>query len=1370
MTKQIYRLGSKKVRASVTSILGLTLLSAMFNWLFVPLKYGPVRVSAEQDRSAIGKQLSASEIKNPSGVFFEANQGQLDGRVKFSARGRGYNLFLTSNEAVYVIPEHQTQESRNSKLQSEVPSVLEPRSSRAVAVWMKLAGANQNTQELGVDELAGKHNYFRGSDPSKWQSNVPLYQRARLNNVYQGVDMEWRGDDAGSIEYDFKVSPNAATQQIEWQIDGADKVTVQVDGSLVISTPFGELKQNAPVTYQEIDGLKSAVESRFEQRGETTVGFAVGDYDESKSLTIDPVTDLDFSTFLGGESSETGRAIAVGSDNTVYVTGETASMSFPTDTGIDDTYNAGGDAFVTRLDRNGATLIYSTFLGGGDNDLGVAIAVDTLGNAYVTGKAAISAIPFPTTPDAFDTVNDGDFDVFVSKISPTGSTLIYSTFIGGPGGEHVGGIAVNSGAAYVSGTTDSSNYPTTPGAFDTVYNGGGDIFLTKLDVNGENLSYSTFVGGTGTDRGTAMALDGDGNAYVTGFSAGVGSNYPTTPGAFDTTSNGSNDVVVSMVNGDGSALVYSTFIGGNDNDVAYALALDSSRNVYVTGQTASQATVPFPTTAGAFDRTANGSIDIFVAKLNPSGSALVYSTLIGSDTNDFGLGIAVNTAGNAIVTGETFPYATSFPTTPNAYDTTPNGSNDVFLTKFTPTGSAIIYSTLIGGSQSDAATGIALNSSGAAFITGTTTNDVVDFPTTAGVFQPQINGTSDAFVSKFFTPNPTLRMVTNTNDSGAGSLRQAVLDSNNSAADELIEFSPLFTTPQTISLSAGQIDIASNITIQGTGANLLTVRNTAAQSATSRVFIVSGGTVILNGITIAGGNVNANGGGILKSGDGILTLNNCAVSGNSTSGFGGGIENDIGTINILNSTISGNTGGGIKNANGALNLTNSTISGNTDYGIHNINGAATLSTITLTNSTIANNLGGISLGGVYLNNGTATFRNTIVAGHQFDVTRNNGATVSNGYNFIGVRSDSNTSFDQPGDQTGTAATPLNAQLAALALNGGTTATHALLANSSAIDKGSRFGVLGDQRGFPRPFDIPSISDLADGSDIGAFENQSQGTRSPFDFDGDGKTDIGIFRPLGSAEWWINRSSTGVTFALQFGSSADKIVPADFTGDGKTDIAFWRPADGNWYVLRSEDFSFFAFPFGASGDVPVPADYDADGKADAAVFRPSTATWYISQSSGLPTRIIQFGINGDQPVVGDYDGDGRADVGIFRPTPREWWINRSSAGLLAIQFGNAGDKVVQGDYTGDGKTDVAIWRPSTGQWLIVRSEDSSFFGFPFGASGDVPSPGDYDGDGKFDATVFRPSNSTWFIGRTTAGTQIVQFGAPGDRPLPNAFVP
>jgi len=272
----------------------------------------------------------------------------------------------------------------------------------------------------------------------------------------------------------------------------------------------------------------------------------------------------------------------------------------------------------------------------------------------------------------------------------------------------------------------------------------------------------------------------------------------------------------------------------------------------------------------------------------------------------------------------------------------------------------------------------------------------------------------------------------------------------------------------------------------------------------------------------------------------------------------------------------------------------------------------------------------------------------------------------------------------------------------------------------------------------------------------------------FDFDGDSKADISIFRPA-VGEWWLQKSRDGSNYAAQFGSFTDRITPADFTGDGKTDIAFWRPSTGFWYVLRSEDSSFYAFPFGASGDTPTPADFDGDAKTDAAVFRSSSNTWFISRSSDGGTTISQFGITGDVPVNADYDGDGRSDIAIFRPGVSQWWINRSTSGLTAFRFGSPGDKAVQGDYTGDGRADVAIWRPTTGVWSILRSEDSSFYSFPFGTTSDVAAPGDYDGDGKFDAGVFRPSNSTWFVQRSTAGTLIQQFGITGDLPLPNAFV-
>jgi len=313
-----------------------------------------------------------------------------------------------------------------------------------------------------------------------------------------------------------------------------------------------------------------------------------------------------------------------------------------------------------------------------------------------------------------------------------------------------------------------------------------------------------------------------------------------------------------------------------------------------------------------------------------------------------------------------------------------------------------------------------------------------------------------------------------------------------------------------------------------------------------------------------------------------------------------------------------------------------------------------------------------------------------------------------------------------------------------------------LANDIVLDSSGRAVVAGETDGF---FTVARFLGGAASPVLSA----------PFDFDGDGKSDISIFRPS-SGEWWYLRSSDNGNYAAQFGASTDKLTPADFTGDDKTDIAFFRPSTGEWFVLRSENQSYYSFPFGTTGDIPAAGDFDADGKADAVVFRPSTSTWYIRRSSDGGTTIQTFGQTGDVPVVADYDGDGKSDIAIYRVSNGEWWIQRSTAGLIAFQFGNSTDKPVQGDYTGDGKADVAFFRPNTSEWFVLRSENQSYYSFPFGTNGDTPAPGDYDGDGKFDATVYRSSNTTWYSQRTTAGTLIQSFGIAGDTPVPNAFVP
>lgn len=572
--------------------------------------------------------------------------------------------------------------------------------------------------------------------------------------------------------------------------------------------------------------------------------------------------------------------------------------------------------------------------------------------------------------------------------------------------------------------------------------------------------------------------------------------------------------------------------------------------------------------------------------------------------------------------------------------------------------------------------------------------------------------------------------------------------------------------------------------------------------------IFTSGGLTMTGTSVLNNTSSNTGGGIYNNIGGSsglpVSLTSCVISGNTASSFAGGIQNraamaiDQSTISnnmaslggggvfnvfqaveqpvltVTRSTISGNRsnsgGGAFQNQAGTINLTNSTVSSNTAGGAGGAFVISSSGVLNLSFATVAYNNAAVT-GGVRITSGTVNANNTIIA-------RNNsqqpgpdlsGQLASQGYNLIGDMTGATVTGDTTGNQ-------LNANPRldpVLRNNGGSTLTHALQPNSPAIDGGkSPVEIVVDQRGSTRPIDsvVPNAPG-GNGADIGSFELQSSDAThvvSPFDFDGDGKTDISIFRPS-VAQWWINRSSNGSTFAATFGATTDKIVPGDFTGDGKTDIAIWRPASGEWFVLRSDDFSFFSFPFGTNGDIPTPADFDGDGKTDAAVYRPSNFTWYVRRSVG-GTTIQQFGADGDVPVPSDYDGDGKADIAIFRPSAGQWWMNRSSAGVLAVTFGNATDKLVPGDYTGDGKSDNALFRPSTGEWFILRSDDFSYFSFPFGTTGDVPSPGDYDGDGKLDATVFRPSNSTWYARQSTAGTLIQQFGSNGDRPVPNAFVP
>jgi hypothetical protein len=611
---------------------------------------------------------------------------------------------------------------------------------------MTLVNVNPHAQAIGQDELHGKSNYFIGNDPAKWRTNIPTYARVKYEGVYPGVDLVYYGNQ-GQLEYDFVVAPGADPRLVTLAFEGARKVHIDPRGELVLGVEGGEVRQHKPVIYQEVAGIKQEVSGRYVMKGTHQVGFRVATYDPRRPLIIDPV--LVYSTYLGGSDIEEARGIAVDGAGSAYVTGS-AGPTFPTTAGAAQTMYAGGsDAFVTKLDATGSRLVYSTYLGGSDVDLGQSIAVDAAGSAYVTGFT--NSTNFPTTAGAAQTTFAGLSDAFVTKLNATGSGLAFSTYLGGSSHDDGGGIAVDAaGSAYVAGNTQSTNFPTTVGAAQAAFAGVLDAFVTKLDATGSGLVFSTYLGGSGRDFTLDIAMDAAGSAYVAGFTQST--NFPTTAGAAQTTNAGEFDAFVTKLDTTGSGMVFSTFLGGGSDDGGDGIAIDGAGSVYVAGETRS---TDFPTTAGAAQTThAGGFLDAFVAKLNATGSGLVFSTYLGGTGQDFGIEIAVDATGSTYATGYTL--STDFPTTAGAVQTSHGGGvYDAFVTKLDAIGSELVYSTYLGGSDVDVGVGIAVDAAGSAYVTGRT--DSTNFPTTAGAAQTTNAGIGDAFVAKleFIVPLPT---------------------------------------------------------------------------------------------------------------------------------------------------------------------------------------------------------------------------------------------------------------------------------------------------------------------------------------------------------------------------------------------------------------------------------------------------------------------------------------------------------------------------------------------------------------------------------------------------------------------------------------
>lgn len=662
-------------------------------------------------------------------LSFEANQGQTDSQVKFISRRPGSSLFLTPTEAMLTLAYLPANAAGS------------PAQAQQTVLHMRLQGSNPRPSLSGVDELPGRINYFIGSDPTKWRTNVHTYSKVQYQDIYPGIDMIYYGNQR-QLEYDFVVRPGADPKPITLDFQGADLLEIDSHGDLVLHTTAGAIRQRKPMIYQEVHGVQREVPGGYVLKGKHQVGFQVGPYDTRRPLVIDPT--LFYSTYLGGSGDDDSGGIGVDSSGNAYVTGTTTSLNFPTSGASQTTLNGVQDVFVTKLNPTGSALVYSTYLGGSGNEQGRGIAVDASGNAYVTGITKSSN--FPTTPGAFKTTLGSAFDNgFVTKLDPTGSMLVYSTYLGGSSVDWIFAIAIDtSGNAYVTGKASSGDFPTTSGVFEPVMLGsGGSAFVTKLNSPGSALAYSTFLDAVGNSSvGIGIAVDSSGNAYVTGST--TSGTYPTTPGAFQTTfGGGGNDTFVTKLSPTGSALVYSTLLGGGGSDNVQAIAVDGSGNAFVTGVTNS---LNFPTTAGALQTAIGGSSDVFVTKVNATGTGLAYSTYLGGNGPDTSFSIAVDASDNAYVTGVTG--SNNFPVTPGAIQSISAGGDDVFVAMLNPAGSGLVYSTYLGGiSNNDIGHGIAVDQFANAYVTGLTLSP--NFPTTPGAFQTAFaGGASDVFIVK----------------------------------------------------------------------------------------------------------------------------------------------------------------------------------------------------------------------------------------------------------------------------------------------------------------------------------------------------------------------------------------------------------------------------------------------------------------------------------------------------------------------------------------------------------------------------------------------------------------------------------------------